>query len=132
MGERDEGERIACNDYGLNRVCIRASRDDSMEFYPVINDSRKRKQPHLAELRDAFWSAPNDALLDRRTVAAGLNVSVSLLEKLVTNGRGPAYLDYGELGRLRRYRKADVIDWFTRKVRRKWSSSETGAVVAVQ
>lgn len=96
----------------------------------MINDTRKRRRPQLDQLRKDFWAAPDDALLDRRTVAAGLSVSVSTLEKLATKGGGPAYFDYGALGRLCRYRKKDVIDWFTSKVRRRWSTSEASESLA--
>jgi len=86
-----------------------------------IEKKQRREDPHVALLRKDFWAAPDDDLFDRKSVAAALNVSVSLLEKYATTGGGPPYL---ELGRLRRYRKGDVLDWFSRTVRKRWSTSD--------
>src|SRR4051812_41171199 len=92
----------------------------------MIHDTTKKKRredPEIAALRKDFWAASDEDLFDRRSVAAALNVSVSLLEKYATTGGGPPYI---ELGRLRRYRKTDVLSWYTGKVRRRWSSSDDG------
>src|SRR5262245_29404504 len=91
----------------------------------MINDTRKKKptSPEVIAARNEFLAAPEDALLDRRTVAAGLNISTSLLEKFACKGGGPPY---HALGRLRRYRKGDVLDWYSRKVQRRWNTSDDG------
>jgi hypothetical protein len=96
----------------------------------MIHDTKRktrREDPEVAALRKDFWAASNDDLFDRRSVAAALNVSISLLEKYATTGGGPPYL---ELGRLRRYRKGDLLGWYSRTVRQRWSTSDDGATRA--
>jgi hypothetical protein len=87
-------------------------------------ESARPLKVELAELRDFFWSAPDEALLDRKTVAAGLNRSVSWLEHFVTHGGGPEYLKVGPHRVL--YRKGTVVRWFE-QYSTKMSSSSVGA-----
>jgi predicted DNA-binding transcriptional regulator AlpA len=75
-----------------------------------IHNSAKPPRPDRAALRFEFWAAPDDAWLDRKTVAAGLGMSVSWLEKLVTQGSGPPYRSVGT--RKVVYRRRDVLRWF--------------------
>jgi hypothetical protein len=84
--------------------------------------SFRQLYPEIAALRDYFWSAPADALLDRKTVAAGLNRSVSWLEHFVTRGGGPEYLKVGRHRVL--YVKRTVLAWFEEYSKRLTSSSE--------
>ena len=59
-------------------------------------------------LRVEFDSAPEDALLTQRHVAAWLEKSEGWCELRRTAGGGPPYL---KLGRSVRYRKRDVLAW---------------------
>jgi hypothetical protein len=87
----------------------------------VLRQTARPTRADRVSLRDLFWSAPVDAILDRRTVAAGLNRSVSWLEQLATKGGGPEYL---KIGRHRvGYRKRDVVSWFDSYVIRATSTS---------
>ena len=63
------------------------------------------------ELSRLFWAAPDAALLDRRTAAAGLGYTVAWLEAVAGRGEGPTYT---RIGRRVRYRKADVLAWLAR------------------
>jgi predicted DNA-binding transcriptional regulator AlpA len=77
--------------------------------------------PSVAELRADFWRAPVEALLDRKTAAAGLGYTVGWLEWVATHGGGPVLT---KLGRSVRYRKADVLAWLEANSRRIRSTSE--------
>jgi predicted DNA-binding transcriptional regulator AlpA len=55
-----------------------------------------------------FWAAPRDALFPQPVVEAVLGVSPAWCERGRGAGYGPKFL---KLGRLVRYRKADVLDW---------------------
>jgi hypothetical protein len=84
--------------------------------------SARPPRPTQAELRDTFWTAPLDAPLDRKTVAAGLSRSTGWLELLATKGDGPPFLKCGSHRVL--YVKRDVLDWWEKYTRRLTSTSE--------
>jgi hypothetical protein len=86
-----------------------------------VHRSAKPPQPDRAALRSEFWAAPDDAWLDRRTVAAGLCMSTHWLEKFVTSGGGPPFRKVG-LRRVR-YRKRDVLFWFEQYTTRRQARS---------
>lgn len=87
-----------------------------------LHQAAKPPRSDMIELRADFWSAPPEALFDRKTVAAGLCRSVGWLELLATNGAGPAFLKAGTHRVL--YRKSDVLAWFEQYARRITSTSE--------
>lgn len=68
-----------------------------------------------AELCADFWRAPDEALLNRKTAAAGLGFTVGWLEWAATHGGGPMLT---KIGRSVRYRKADVLAWLDANSRR--------------
>ncbi len=88
----------------------------------LVRQSARPPRAALTELRNAFCEAHADALLDRKTVAAGLNRSVGWLEALATKGGGPAFHKVGTHRVL--YRKTDVIAWFDSYARRVASTSD--------
>lgn len=51
-----------------------------------LNESARPPRPERAELCKAYWDAPTEALLDRKTVAAGLSRSLGWLEQFATKG----------------------------------------------
>ena len=71
--------------------------------------------PSVAELRVDFWRAPDEALLDRKTAAAGMGYTVGWLEWTATHGGGPILT---KIGRRVRYRKSDVLAWLAANSRR--------------
>jgi hypothetical protein len=73
------------------------------------------------DLRTEFWSAPLEALLDRKTAAAGIGLTVGWLECVATHGGGPVLT---KIGRSVRYRKADVLAWLDANSRRIQSTAE--------
>ncbi|MGH8082651.1 MAG: helix-turn-helix transcriptional regulator [Lysobacter sp.] len=75
---------------------------------PTTRRSTFERQSELSRL---FWAAPEAALLDRRTAAAGLGYTVAWLEAVAGRGEGPAYT---RIGRRVRYRKADVLTWLAK------------------
>jgi hypothetical protein len=75
----------------------------------------------LVELRQEFWSAPPEALLNRQTVAAGILRSLGWMElKAVTGGGIP----YFKCGRRCLYRKSDALTWLEKNSKRVHSTSE--------
>ncbi|MFO1431459.1 MAG: hypothetical protein U1F76_15160 [Candidatus Competibacteraceae bacterium] len=82
---------------------------------------RNRPTPTKAELIQIFWSAPDDAFLDRRTVAAGLGLSATTLEIYAVKGCGPAYIKRGQNVL---YTKRDALEWHHSKSRRVNSTAE--------
>ena len=94
-----------------------------------LHETARPHRANVAQLRDDFYNAPDDALLDRKTVAAGLNRSVSWLEKFATHGGGPTLLKVGNKSVL--YRKRDVVRWFEGYVRRMNSTSQLASSVTV-
>ena len=63
-----------------------------------------------AALRREFWTLPEDAMVDRPTVAAAFYLSLASMESLAIKGGGPKYL---RVGRRALYRKADALAWAT-------------------
>lgn len=63
----------------------------------------------------------DEALLDRKTTAAGLGYTVGWLEWVATQGGGPVLT---KIGRSVRYRKADVLAWLDANSRRIHSTAE--------
>ena len=82
---------------------------------------RVRTPASAAALRAEFWHAPTEALLDRKTAAAGMGYTVGWLEWVATHGRGPTLT---KIGRTVRYRKADVLAWLDANSRRIERTSE--------
>ena len=84
---------------------------------------RARTQPRssTADLRTEFWRAPDKALLDRKTAAAGMGYTVGWLEWAATHGGGPVIT---KIGRSVRYRKSDVLAWLKANCRRIRSTAE--------
>ena len=76
---------------------------------------RNRPAPTQAELIQLFWSAPDEALLNRKTVAAGLSLSPITLEIYAVKGGGPPYVKRGQNVL---YTKKDVLAWHAAKSRR--------------
>ena len=70
--------------------------------------ARTTQVASTADLRAEFWQAPDEALLDRKTAAAGMGYTVGWLEWTATHGGGPILT---KIGRTVRYRKADVLAW---------------------
>jgi hypothetical protein len=68
-----------------------------------------------------------DQLLDQKTAARFLRLSVRTLERLRVAGAGPRY---ARLGRLVRYRQQDLVDFVDRNLRT--STSEEGATNRVR
>jgi hypothetical protein len=60
------------------------------------------------QLRKEFWDAPLEALLDRRTIAAGIMRSKGWMELRALKGGGVPYL---KCGRRCMYRKEDALKW---------------------
>lgn len=77
--------------------------------------------PSAATLRAEFWQAPVEALLNRKTAAAGMGYTVGWLEWAATNGGGPILT---KIGRSVRYRKSDVLAWLETNSRRIERSSD--------
>src|SRR3954453_8547997 len=86
-----------------------------------LHQSSRPAKPEQTELRNHFWAAPEQALLDRRTVAAGLSRSTGWLELRATKGDGPPFLKMGTHRVL--YRKNDVLAWFDVYAKRLTSTS---------
>ncbi|MCW7540660.1 hypothetical protein OOT46_22840 [Aquabacterium sp. A7-Y] len=80
-----------------------------------------QQQAATAELRADFWRAPSEALLDRKTAAAGLGYTIGWMEWAATHGGGPLFT---KIGRSVRYRKADVLAWLDANSRRVRSTAE--------
>jgi len=87
-----------------------------------LSQIAKPPRPSQVELRDVFWSAPIDAPLDRKTVAAGLSRSTGWLELLAVKGGGPPFLKCGSHRVL--YVKRDVVAWWENYTRRCTSTSD--------
>lgn len=61
-----------------------------------------------AELRDEFYTAPDNSYLDRETTAAGISRSVGWMELKATKGGGIPYLK--QSGKCL-YLKSDALAW---------------------
>jgi len=79
------------------------------------------KPVSTADLRNEFWRAPDQALLNRQTTAVGLGYTVGWLEWAATHGGGPVLT---KIGRSARYRKSDVLAWLQANSRRISSTAE--------
>lgn len=73
------------------------------------------------ELRQEFWSAPPEALLDRQTIAAGIVRSLGWMELKALTGGGVPYF---KCGRRCLYRKSDALKWLDENSKRVQSTSE--------
>jgi hypothetical protein len=69
-----------------------------------------------------FDEAPDGALFDQKIVAAKLDVSTALLEKLRWTGGGVPFV---KLGRAVKYRKTDVLEFIEARVCRSTSTPIT-------
>lgn len=74
-----------------------------------------------SELRTEFWDAPQEALLDRKTTAAGIGYSLGWIEIKANTGGGIPYL---KCGRRCLYRKSDTLEWLASNSKRVQSTSE--------
>jgi hypothetical protein len=72
-------------------------------------------------LRAEFWRLPPEAMVDRRTIAAVLYVSVPTTEDFATKGGGPKYI---RIGRKALYRKSDGLSWAAATGRELQSTSQ--------
>jgi len=61
-----------------------------------------------AALRAEFWRLPDDAMVDRATIAAAFYLSVASMEALAIKGGGPKYT---RISRRALYRKRDGLQW---------------------
>lgn len=68
-----------------------------------------------------FLSAPADALLPTKIVAAYLNKSISWFNCKAVSGGGIPYI---KLGNKRLYKKQDVLDWLDSQTSKVTSTSE--------
>lgn len=68
-----------------------------------------------------FLSAPADALLPTKIVAAYLNKSISWFNCKAVSGGGIPYI---KLGNKRLYKKQDVLDWLNSQTKKVNSTSE--------
>jgi hypothetical protein len=59
-------------------------------------------------LRAEFWRLPDDAMVDRATIAAAFYLSVASMEALAIKGGGPRYT---RINRRALYRKRDGLHW---------------------
>jgi len=67
----------------------------------------------------------HNEIIDTRAAAEALGLSYSTLTKMRVNGGGPIFL---KLGRVVKYRRADLDTWMTENRRR--STSDNGRVTA--
>lgn len=72
------------------------------------NAAKMTSNTPIAQLRKEFWEAPDEALLDRKTTAAGVNRSMGWMELKATSGGG---IPFYKCGRLCLYRKSDALKW---------------------
>ena len=80
----------------------------------------KHKQT-TSDLRNNFWNAPTDALLDRETTAAGIVRSRGWMELKAVTGGGIPFL---KCGRRCLYRKSDTLCWLQTNSKLVYSTSE--------
>ena len=89
--------------------------------------STRKPPPTSAELRREFVEAPEEALLTRPIVAAGIGYSLSWLEVVATHGNGPPFY---KRGRRVLYKKLDVLRWLEANSQRVNSTSEYATPVS--
>lgn len=80
-------------------------------------------------LRAEFWRLPPEAMVDRRTIAAVLYVSVPTMEALATKGGGPKYI---RIGRKALYRKSDGLSWASANGRELESTAQLAKMAPVK
>ena len=78
-----------------------------------------------AALRAEFYRLPDEALVDRATVAAVRYVEPQTVEKEAIRGGGCRYC---RIGRRALYKKADVLDWMERTGRRVENTAQLAEV----
>ena len=66
----------------------------------------------LTSAVNQFWAAPDEALFPQTALVAITGMSNAHFERARWEGGGPKFL---KLGRLVRYRKADVVAWINRR-----------------
>ena len=91
----------------------------------------KPKTLNPERLVATFWTAPDEALFDQKTIAAVRDCSESLCERDRWAGKGPRFV---KQGRLVRYRKSDVVEWLnshqTFSSTSQYSETRAGSVAA--
>lgn len=94
-----------------------------------MQDERKRRsvQAPDAERISVFWTVPNEALLDRKTVAAGIGRSRKWLELKACSG---GFVGFIKSGNKCLYRKGEVLAWLETNGRRVRNTGELCAEVA--
>jgi len=70
---------------------------------------------NAAALRAEFWGLPDDAMVDRSTVAAVRYVGLDTMEADAIRGGGVPYI---RIGRRALYKKGDVLTWMAETGRR--------------
>jgi hypothetical protein len=85
---------------------------------PTLQTEFDAKNAQMDKVRQ-FDEAPDGALFDQKIVAAKLDVSTALLEKLRWTGGGVPFV---KLGRAVKYRKTDVLEFIESRVCRSTSS----------
>jgi hypothetical protein len=89
---------------------------------PVVKRVRNTfVKKSITQLRQEFSGAPDDALLDRPTTAAGIGYSFGWMELKATTGGGVPFL---KVGRRCLYRKSDALAWLEANSQRVCSTSE--------
>jgi hypothetical protein len=88
---------------------------------PTLQTEFDAKNSQMDKVRQ-FDEAPDGALFDQKIVAAKLDVSTALLEKLRWAGGGVPFV---KLGRSVKYRKTDVLEFIEARVCRSTSSIAT-------
>lgn len=84
-------------------------------------------QADPAALRAEFYSLPDEALVDRATVAAFRYVEPQTVEKEAIKGGGCPYV---RIGRRALYRKADVLAWAASRGRRVENTAQLAGIEA--
>lgn len=85
---------------------------------PDLQTEFDAKNAQMDKVRQ-FDEAPDGALFDQKIVAAKLDVSIALLEKLRWTGGGVPFV---KLGRSVKYRKTDVLEFIEARICRSTSS----------
>lgn len=88
---------------------------------------RRKVQAPDAERISVFWTVPDDALLDRRTVAAGIGYSTKWVEMRACYG---GFIPFIKRGNKCLYRKGDVLAWLKATGQHVRTTSELSAGLA--
>lgn len=86
----------------------------------------KKSQINIIEARADFDTAPQSTLFDQKTISIVLGCSTAKLERDRWQGGGIPFI---KIGRLVKYRKADVLKWLD-QYQSQNSTSETVREVA--